>query len=158
MIRYYFGNRQGLVDEVLARRFNDRFGEYMGVFAEATRKCSTSDEFRAVVEGVLSAIFVPERTQMRLERNSDVGEAIARPELAAKIAAERDEVLGELRAIIADAQARGLMKKGLDPAVVAGLHLSMVHGHSIFELGERSIDAAVFRDMYAQALFALIFD
>ncbi len=158
MIRYYFGDRQGLVDEALARRFSDRFGGFMDVFAEAARKCSTPAEFRAVIKGVLNAVFVPERTQMRLERNSDVGEAVARPELAAKITVERDEALEELRAIIADAQARGLMKTDLDPTAVAGLHLAMVHGYSMLELGERAVDATTFNDMYARALFALIFD
>lgn len=158
MIRYYFGDRQGLVDEALARRFSDRFGEFMDVFAEASRKCATPDEFRAVISSVLGAVFVPERTKMRLERNSDVGEAVARPELASKIAVERDESLEELRAIIADAQARGLMKKDLDPKAVAGFHLAMVHGYSMLELGERAVDAPSFNDVYARALFALIFD
>jgi len=158
MIRYYFGDRQGLVDEALARRFSDRFGEFMDVFAEASRKCTTPDEFRAVIKSVLDAVFVPERTKMRLERNSDVGEAVARPELAAKIAVERDEALEELRAIIADAQARGLMNKDLDAKAVAGLHLAMVHGYSMLELGERAVDALAFIDVYSRALFALIFD
>ena len=158
MIRYYFGDRQGLVDEALARRFSDRFGNFMGVFAEAVRRCNTPEEFGAAIRRVLEAVFVPERTKMRLERNSDVGEAVARPELAAKIAVERDEALEELRAIIADAQARGLMKKDLDPTAVAGFHLAMVHGYSLFELGVRSVDVNAFNDVYARALFALIFD
>ena len=158
MIRYYFGDRQGLVDEALARRFSDRFGAFMGVFAEETRKCTTSDEFRRVIQGVLDAVFIADRTRMRLERNSDVGEAVARPELALKIALERDETLEELRAIVADAQARGLMKRDLDPTAVAGFHLSMVHGYSMFELGVCSVDVKAFNDVYSRALFALIFD
>jgi AcrR family transcriptional regulator len=158
MIRYYFGDRQGLVDEALARRFSDRFGDFMDVFAEASRKCTTPDEFRAVIKSVLDAVFIPERTKMRLERNSDVGEAVARPELAAKIAVERDGALDELRAIISDAQARGLMRKDLDPKAVAGLHLAMVHGYSMLELGERAVETSAFNDVYARALFALIFD
>ena len=158
MIRYYFGDRQGLVDEALARRFSDRFGEFMDVFAREARKCTTSEQFRLVIKGVLDGVFITERTRMRLERNSDVGEAVARPELAAKIAVERDAALEELRAIVADAQARGLMKADLDPLAVAGFHLAMVHGYSMFELGVCSVDVAMFNDIYRQALFALIFD
>lgn len=158
MIRYYFGDRQGLVDEALARRFRDRFGEFMGVFAEETRKCTTRDEFRTVIGGVLDAVFIPARTRMRLERNSDVGEAVARPELATMIAVQRDESLKELREIIVDAQSRGLMRADLDSTAVAGFHLAMVHGYSMFELGERSVDIDAFNDVYRKALFALIFD
>lgn len=158
MIRYYFGDRQGLVDEALARRFRDRFGEFMGVFAEEARKCTTRDEFRKVIGGVLDAVFIPARTRLRLERNSDVGEAVARPELATMIAVQRDESLKELREIIVDAQSRGLMRTDLDPTAVAGFHLAMVHGYSMFELGERSVDIDAFNDVYRKALFALIFD
>jgi len=156
MIRYYFGDRQGLVDEALARRFSARFGEFMGVFAERTKGCSTPAEFRSVIQAVLKEVFVPARSSMRLERNSDLGEAVARPALAAKIAAEREKSLGELRDIVADAQARGLMRADLDPAAVAGLHLAMVHGCSLFELGASSVDVDVLRQVYLEALFALI--
>lgn len=158
MIRYYFGNRQGLVDEALARRFGERFGQFMGVFAERTKECSTPAEFRLVIQGVLEAVFVPERASMRLERNSDVGEAVARPALAAKIAAEREKSLGELRDIVSDAQARGLMRADLDPTAVASLHLAMVHGCSMFEVGTSSVGVDVLRQVYMDALFALIFD
>ena len=158
MIRYYFGDRQGLVDEALARRFGNRFGEFMGVFAERARGCATPNEFRAVISTVLEAVFVPARTTTRLERNSDVGEAVARPELAAKIAVERDKALGELRDIIADAQSRGLMRRDVDPQAVAALHLAMVHGYSLFELGDRPFDLRAFNKVYLEALFALIFD
>ena len=156
MIRYYFGDRQGLVDEALARRFSARFGEFMGVFAERTKGCSTPAEFRSVIQAVLKEVFVPARSSMRLERNSDLGEAVARPALAAKIASEREKSLGELRDIVADAQARGLMRADLDPAAVAGLHLAMVHGCSLFELGASSVDVDVLRQVYLEALFALI--
>ena len=158
MIRYYFGDRQGLVDEALARRFGDRFGDLLVDFADAVKGCATPGEFRLEITRVLDGLFVPERTKLRLERNSDVGEAVARPELAAKIASERDEALKQLSAIVADAQTRGLMKADLDPMVVSAFHMSMVHGYSLFELGGESFDMASFKALYLEALFALIFD
>ncbi|MBU3704810.1 MAG: TetR family transcriptional regulator [Ilumatobacteraceae bacterium] len=158
MIRYYFGDRQGLVDEALARRFGDRFGELLVDFADAVKGCATPGEFRLVISRVLDGLFVPERTKLRLERNSDVGEAVARPELAAKIGIKRDEALSELRDIIVDAQSRGLMKADLDASSVAAFHLAMVHGYSLFEVGGRSLDLDAFNAVYKQALFALIFD
>jgi len=51
MIRYYFGDRQGLVDEALARRSGEWFGQFMGVFAERTKGCSTPAEFRSAIQG-----------------------------------------------------------------------------------------------------------
>lgn len=158
MIRYYFGDRQGLVDQALAARFAQRFGEFMEMFATATSRCSTPEDFRKVIAQVLDAVFIPERTSMRLERNSDVGEAVARPALAAMIAVERDKTLYQLRDIVIDAQARGLMRKDVDALAVAAFHLSMVHGYSLFELGGRPIEVSAFNSTYLDALYGLIFD
>lgn len=157
MIRYYFGDRQGLVDAALAARFAQRFGEFLDDFAAATARCSTQDEFRAVISRVLEAVFVPARTTMRLERNSDVGEAVARPSLATKIAEQRDRALHILRDVVRDAQARGLMRTDVDAEAVAAFHLAMVHGYSMFELGERNIDFDIFNETYRRALFCLVF-
>ena len=157
MIRYYFGDRQGLVDAALAARFAQRFGEFLDDFAAAAARCSTQDEFRVVISRVLEAVFVPARTTMRLERNSDVGEAVARPSLATKIAEQRDKALHTLRDVVGDAQSRGLMRTDVDAEAVAAFHLAMVHGYSMFELGERTIDFSAFNETYRRALFCLIF-
>lgn len=158
MVRYYFGDRQGLVDAAVARRFGDRFGELLTVFAETAKTCNTPDEFRALIKQALDGLFVPSRTKLRLERNGDVGAAVARPNLAAQIAAERDETLELFCTVLADAQARGLMKADLDPKLVAAFHLSMVHGYSLFELGGEALDMPAFNAIYQRALFGLIFD
>lgn len=158
MIRYYFGDRQGLVDAALARRFGDRFGDPLAAFAEAAKACNTQAELRLLLTRVLDGLFIPERTGLRLERNADVGEAVSRPELAAKIAAERDANLRFFSEILVDAQSRGLMKADLDPTLAAAFHMSMVHGYSLFELGGESLDMRAFNRVYQEALFGLIFD
>ncbi|MFM7744190.1 MAG: hypothetical protein ACKO8T_00820, partial [Actinomycetota bacterium] len=65
---------------------------------------------------------------------------------------------GELRDIVANAQAQGLMRADLDLAAVAGVHLAMVHGCSMFDLGASSVGVDVLRQVYVDALFALIFN
>gem|GEM_PF-3030995 len=86
-----------------------------------------------------------------------MGKAVPRPALVAKITAEREKSLGELRDIEGDAQTRAVMRADLEPTAVAGLHLAMVHGCSMFELGTSSIGVEVLRQIYTDALFALIF-
>lgn len=158
MIRYYFHDREGLVEEALAARFRQRFGEHLEVFASATAKCETAQQFRAVIAGLLDAIFVSSRTSLRLERNSDVGVAASRPSLAARIAERRNEVLEILASVVIDAQNRGLMRADIDPLAVAALHLSVIHGYSLWELGDETISPGRFVGAYRDALFALMFD
>lgn len=158
MIRYYFRDRDGLVEEALAARFRQRFGEHLDIFARETAKCDTPEQFRRVVSGLLDAIFVPGRAAMRLERNSDIGASVARPGLEARIAERRNEVLEVLVAIVVDAQTRGLMRPDVDARSVAAFHLSVIHGYSLWELGDESIAAGCFVETYRNALFSLIFD
>lgn len=158
MIRYHFGDRQGLIDEALARRFGERFGEFLTVFAAAVAECSDEKQFREVVEQITGAIFSPERMAMRFQRNSDVGEAAIRPSLAEKIAVERDAAVHALSNIIIDAQSRGLMRTDVDPFVVAAFHNAVVHGYSVFEVGNHSLDMNAFVELYRRALFGLIFN
>jgi AcrR family transcriptional regulator len=158
MIRYHFGDRQGLIDAALARRFGERFGEFLTVFAASVADCSDEKQFRQVVQKTIDAIFTPERTVTRFQRNSDVGEAANRPPLAQKIAVERDAAVHALSNIIIDAQSRGLMRSDVDPFVVAAFHNAVVHGYSVFEVGNRSLDMAAFVELYRRALFGLIFN
>jgi AcrR family transcriptional regulator len=158
MIRYHFGDRQGLIDEALARRFGERFGEFLTVFAAGVAECSDEKQFREVVQKITDAIFTSERTAMRFQRNSDVGEAANRPSLAEKIAVERDAAVHTLGNIIIDAQSRGLMRADVDPFVVASFHNAVVHGYSVFEVGNRSLDMNAFVELYRCALFGLIFN
>lgn len=56
MIRYYFGDRQGLVDEALAKRFGDRFGEFLGVFGEAVARPELAEKIGIKRDEALSEL------------------------------------------------------------------------------------------------------
>jgi len=158
MIRYYFGSREGLVEEALAQRFSSRFGEMLSLFEAEVEKCSSQEELRIATERVLDYVYSSDRSRLRLERNREIGTASDHPALAARIAANRDEVCRQLAGAISAAQQRGLVRADADPLSVATLHLSLVHGLSLWELGDTSIDADLVKSVLRASLFASMFE
>lgn len=158
MVRYYFGGRDGLLAEAKAVRFGHRFGEFLDDLEVAVERCSTSGELRAVIDEVVSRVFSVERSPMRLERNIDVGGTLGHPLLAAQIAASRDAGCRQLAGILGVAQERGLISRDVDLVVFSAVYYSFVHGYSLWELGEETVDRAAIVAMFKNVLVAMLFD
>jgi AcrR family transcriptional regulator len=158
MVRYYFGGRDGLLAEAKAVRFGQRFGEFLDDLEVAVQRCSTRDELRAVIDGVVSQVFSVERSPKRLERNIDVGGTLGHPMLAAQIAAARDAGCRQLAGIFGAAQDRGLISGGVDLVVFSAVYYAFVHGYSLWELGEETVDRAAIVEMFKKALVDMLFD
>ena len=158
MIRYYFGSRDGLVEEALASRFATRFGEMLDIFEAEVNKCATKEDFRVVTERLISAVYSRDRSRLRLERNHEIGTAADHPTLATRISADRDDVCRRLADVLAGAQQRGLMRADANPMSLATLHLSLVHGLSMWELGEGGIDLDSVKGLFRAVLLSMMFD
>jgi AcrR family transcriptional regulator len=158
MVRYHFGGRDGLLAEAKAVRFGHRFGEFLDDLEVAVRQCSTSGELRAVIDEVVSRVFSVERSPMRLERNIDVGGTLGHPLLAAQIASSRDAGCRQLAGILGVAQDRGLISRDVDLVVFSAVYYSFVHGYSLWELGEETVDRAAIVAMFKTCLYAFLFD
>lgn len=158
MVRYYFGGRDGLLAEAKAVRFGQRFGEFLDDLEVAVKRCSTRDELRAVIDGVVSQVFSADRSPKRLERNIDVGGTLGHPLLAAQIAASRDAGCRQLAGILGVAQVRGLISPEVDLVVFSAVYYAFVHGYSLWELGEETVDRAAIVAMFKNALVDMLLD
>ncbi|MEY2627683.1 MAG: hypothetical protein RJB08_1442 [Actinomycetota bacterium] len=158
MVRYYFGNRDGLVSEAKGVRFGRRFGEFLDEFESAAAGCQTPDQLRAVIDAVFGRVFIRERSVLRLERNVDVGGAVGHAALAERIAASRDEGCLHLARILGSARDRNLIRKDADVVAVSAMYYVFVHGFSLWELGKETIDRESIVAVFKSALFAALFD
>lgn len=158
MVRYYFGDRAGLIAEAKARRFGQRFGEMLDVFVEASVGCQTQAELRAVIDAVLPLVFSTDRSARRLERNIDVGGGFGQEVLAQQIAASRDVVCREMAAVFESMRERSLIRKDANVLMISALYLSFVHGYSMWELGDSTIDRAGIVEMFKTSLYSFLFD
>lgn len=158
MVRYYFGDRAGLLAEAKAVRFGERFGDLIDAFADTAVRCKTQDELRAVIDEVLRQVFSPERSLRRLERNIDIGGALGQELLAHQIAASRDAVCRELAAAFEALRDRGLVRKDADVLMISALYFTFVHGYSMWELGESTVDRLAIIEMFKASIYVFLFD
>ena len=158
MVRYYFGDRAGLVAEAKGVRFAQRFGEMLDVFVNASAGCRSERDLRAVIDAFLPRVFSPERSGRRLERNIDIGGAVDQELLARQIAASRDAVCRELADVFASMRAKGLIRKDADVLGASAFYLAFVHGFSMWELGDSTIERELILETFKTALFGFLFD
>ena len=158
MIRYYFGDRETLVVAAMTARFRQRYGFMFKEFADMASRCNSSREFQAAMVKAMSSIFVSERRQVRLERNSDIGKAKDHPEFAEQIAEERNALCRDLAAVFESAKERGLIKDSANSLHAAGLYMSFSHGISLWELGPEFLSRQELLAIFQESLFAILFD
>jgi AcrR family transcriptional regulator len=158
MIRYYFGDRETLVFAAMTARFRQRYVFMFNEFADMASRCNSSSEFQAAMVKAMSSIFVSERRQVRLERNSDIGRAKDHPEFAEQIAEERNALCRDLAAVFESAKERGLIKESANSLHAAGLYMSFSHGISLWELGPEFLSRQELLAIFQESLFAVLFD
>jgi AcrR family transcriptional regulator len=158
MIRYYFGDRDTLVTSAMAARFGQRYGFMLDEFANSASRCTSSEEFRLAIEQALSVVFVPERSRVRLERNSDIGNTKDHPNFAEQIADERNTLCRNLAGVFELAKQRGLIKDSVNSFHIAGMYLSFSHGISLWELGPEFLSPQKLVATFQEMLFAVLFN
>lgn len=158
MIRYYFGDRESLVAQAMATRFLSRYGFMLDVFTERTALCQTPDDFKLLIAQVLDTVFIPERSRLRLERNSDIGNAKDNHSLAEQIAEGRDQLCRDLAAVFESVRVRGLIRPDVDPLSIASFYMAFTHGISLWELGPEFVPREQVANTLKTALFSMLFD
>lgn len=83
---HYFGNREGLIEEVQARRFELTQIDLFVAFRDAVMKCSSKQQFASTVVASLRATFAPGRAANRAARINIAGSSVSRPQLRARLA------------------------------------------------------------------------
>lgn len=158
MIRYYFGDRETLVVAAMTARFRQRYGFMLDEFVVMASRCHSSLEFRTAMERVMSLVFVPDRRQVRLDRNSDIGKAKDHPEFAEQIAEERNALCRDLAVAFDSVKERGLIKQSVNSLHVAGMYMSFAHGVSLWEIGSEFLPREELVATFQKSLFAILFD
>jgi hypothetical protein len=97
-------------------------------------------------------------TWIRLERNSDIGNAKDNDYLAEQIAAARDQLCRDLAAVFISARTRGLIRPDADPLSIASFYLTFTHGVSLWELGPEFVSREQLTQTLKEVLFSMLFD
>ena len=133
-IYHFFQNREGLLEAAQASRFVREFAFNANVFSDEVDKCTTQEEFRALLRQSLPSFFGPEGTRRRADRVNVLGATINRPSLTAAVSDSIVTAIIELSKPLHIAQSRGWIRQDLNVENLASWYIATITSYAIVEL------------------------
>ena len=133
-IYHFFQNREGLLEAAQASRFVREFAFNANVFSDEVDKCTTQEEFRALLRQSLPSFFGPEGTRRRADRVNVLGATINRPSLTAAVSDSIVKAIIELSKPLHIAQSRGWIRQDLNVENLASWYIATITSYAIVEL------------------------
>jgi AcrR family transcriptional regulator len=124
MISYYFGGREGLVQEAHLARYMATVSSDLAGLEKAARTAQSVDEFRSYLMALTAEVVEVTRAAARASRLMAIGAALPRPELLSLISEAQSTLADGLEKVVLIAQARDLVRNDLNPRAVAIFILS----------------------------------
>jgi len=155
LITHYFGTRDNLVAEAQAVRFRGVTEDDAAHIAAMVAAATTPEGFRAGLSTLTSDILDRSRAEIRLARVSAVGACHGRPELLEQLGDATAELTDGMEAVIAGAQASGLIRSDIEPRALATFLQAYGFGMVVADLDHRAADRDAIRriiDLFADAI------
>jgi len=152
----FFKNRDDLVIEASAARYQRGLFDLSAVFAGMVATATTKEEFRTAVATVVSATFTEERVPFRWARIGVLELARTRPKLAERlrrVQREADEALGTT---IGQAAERGWVRDDVDPVTLARWIIGLVNARVFLELDPQRRGASDWDRLTAEAVLSMM--
>jgi len=152
----HFRNRDGLIAEAQAERFDRRLTEDFGILSAWVEHVTTREEFLEVTEAIFAYLLDDERKQWRLDRISAIGAAVGRPALSQIVALKFDRIVEQFASAMSPLQARGLIRADVDLPTYAAWFTGAVTGRIFIEFGPTSIDGEAWNRVFREAALAVV--
>jgi AcrR family transcriptional regulator len=130
----FFANRDALVVEASAARYQRGLLDLSAVFAAMIASATNQEEFRTAVRTCVAATFGEERAPYRAARIGVLELARTRPKLAERLLVAQREADEQLGAAIRSAAERGWVRTDVDPVVLARWIIALINGRVFLEL------------------------
>lgn len=152
----HFRNRDGLIAEAQAERFDRRLASDFGLLAGWVETVTTQEQFLEVTEAIFAYLLDAERRQWRMDRITAVGAAVGRPQLAEIVAEKFEGIVEQFATAMQPLQERGFIRPDLDLATFAAWFSGAVTGRLFIELGPTRVDGAAWDRMFRDAALSLV--
>jgi AcrR family transcriptional regulator len=119
MISYYFGGREGLIQEAQLLRFSSTVTDDIKALEKKARECTEVEDLRDFLSAATAQIVSLNRASARAARLMTIGAALPRPDLLEVISEAQSILIDEMEKVILIGQARDLVRKDLDPRALA---------------------------------------
>lgn len=142
MISYYFGGREGLIQEAQMLRFSSVVNDDIKALEKKARETTDVQDLREFLALVTRQIVTIDRASARATRLMAIGAALPRPDLLDVIADAQSTLVDELEKVILIGQARDLVRKDRDPRALAVFIMSYNTGLVVADIDrQRPSDA-----------------
>lgn len=133
---HHFGSRRGLLIAAQEESYRRLFRREDRGNLDGGLGATTTEEFLDYVAGQIARIVTdPANRAVRRTRLAVAARSLTSPELAAQTAAVQEKMFDAMAAMFDDAQARGLIDRGLDTRAYAAWFHGMVLGRTVTEAG-----------------------
>lgn len=119
LIKYYFGNREGLIAEAQRRRIGGATEQDIAAARDVLAEAADLDQLMDGLRRVMRLTLDRRRAEIRLSRFAAIATAHGRPELRRSIGGSLSELIDAMAELIADAQARGVITSRRSPRGLA---------------------------------------
>ena len=153
----HFGNREGLVQAAQLERLRRDLDAEMAAIRSMLVVASDVEEFREVLDRVLTRVISPERRQPRARRVNVLGSTYGRPELATAVAAAQQESVERIAALFEVPTERGWLRAGFDPTMFARWFVGAALGRAVVELDPDRVDMESYDRMWLESVHHMVF-
>jgi AcrR family transcriptional regulator len=133
-IYHFFDSREGLIEAAQASRFAREFTINANAFSEDVNKCTTQEEFRALLRQSLPSFFGPDGSRRRADRVNVLGSTYNRPSLTAAVSDRIVEATIEISKPLHIAQNNGWIRKDINVENLAAWYIATITSYAIVEL------------------------
>ena len=130
---HFFGDRDGLIIAAQAERYRESLFFNLEFQTEATKKCTTREEFIELVRHSLDYLTNEDGEQRRRVRVEVLGSSVSRPRLRALISEADQQASRGLGSLLRIAQGRGWLTTTYDLDVAATWWFGMMNGRYLVE-------------------------
>jgi AcrR family transcriptional regulator len=152
----FFTNRDDLVVEASAARYQRGLLDLSAVFAGMVATVTSREEFRAAVRTVVAAAFTEERVPLRWARIGVLEMARTRPKLAARVLQAQQEADRLLGRTIGEAARRGWARDDVDPEVLARWIIGLINARVFLELDPQRAGASDWDRLTTEVLLRMV--
>lgn len=134
MVSYYFGGREGLVQEAHLQRFRSAVGRDLEVLEDRARTSSSSAEMLEYLRALTREIVSNSRAAHRQTRVMAIGASLPRPALLEGLRAAQTDLISHMERVILIGQAREMVRNDVDARAIATFILSYSTGLVVADL------------------------
>lgn len=159
-VYHFFGNREGLVEEAQARRFEHGMNVVGIALDETLARATSKKKYQAAIKEWLGGISAANpNSEFRKIRGTVLASAVTNKQLASRVTMIQETHVRRIAGYLEYGLERGWLDADLDVEAVIYWTISQLNGRLIVELDPRKKFAKRWNDLFLESVFhALRFD